>query len=79
VSAVWISIITAIGAFSVADLSIYLGYRLFVAGATGQFKFEASAAGGSVGVESIAPGIGFAAFGMFVALYALRRLMAKTR
>lgn len=38
----WISIIAAIGAFSVALESIYLGYRLFLASATGEFKFEAS-------------------------------------
>ncbi|MBV8450919.1 MAG: hypothetical protein JOZ29_01425 [Deltaproteobacteria bacterium] len=38
----WISIIAAIEAVSVALESIYLGYRLFLAGATGEFKFEAS-------------------------------------
>lgn len=35
----------AIGAFSVADLSLYFGYQLFLAGATGRFKFSASPAG----------------------------------
>jgi len=54
----WISIIAAIGAFSVALESIYLGYRLFLAGATGEFKFEASVKGGSVGLKSLAPGLG---------------------
>ena len=75
-SPIWISLTTAIGAFSVANLSIYLGYRLFVAGATGQFKFQASAAGGSVGLESVAPGIVFALVGMFIALYAVWHLVA---
>jgi hypothetical protein len=32
---IWISIVTAIGAFSVSSLSICLGYRLFMVGATG--------------------------------------------
>jgi hypothetical protein len=77
VSTVWVSIVTALGAFSVSNLSIYLGYRLFLAGATGQFKFEVSVLRGSVGVESIAPGIGFAVFGMFIALYALRCLIKR--
>jgi hypothetical protein len=54
---IWISIVTAIGAFSVSSLSICLGYRLFMVGATGQFKFTAQAAGGSVGLESVAPGL----------------------
>jgi hypothetical protein len=74
---IWISIVTAIGAFSVSLLSIYLGFRLFMAGATGQFKFTAQAAGGSVGLESVAPGLAFATFGAGVAIYALRRLIAK--
>jgi hypothetical protein len=76
---IWICITTAIGAFSVADLSLYFGYRLFLAGVTGQFKFAATIAGGSVGLESIAPGVGFALFGMFVAICAIRRLIAGPR
>jgi hypothetical protein len=36
-STVWISIVTSIGAFTVSGLSIFLGYKLFLAGATGQF------------------------------------------
>ena len=77
--AVWISIVTAIGAFAVSLLSISLGYRLFVLGATGAFKFEASAGGGSVGLESVAPGLAFALFGALIAAYALRRLIGNHR
>jgi hypothetical protein len=71
----WISIVTAIGAFSVAIESIYLGYRLFLAGASGEFKFKASVKSGSVGVKSVAPGLGFALFGAFVAAWAVYRLL----
>jgi len=60
VSTVWISIVAGAGAFSVSLLSIYLGYNLFIAGATGAFKFTAQSAGSSVGIESVTPGIAFA-------------------
>ena len=74
-SPVTISVATAVGAFSVSLLSIYLGYRLFVIGATGGFKFSAAMSGQSVGLESVAPGIAFAFFGAAIAVYALRRLI----
>ncbi len=77
-SRVWISIVTAIGAFSVSLLSIYLGYLLFLAGATGQFKFRAEVASGSVGLESVAPGLAFALFGMIVAAIALSKLIKRS-
>ncbi|MBM3551111.1 MAG: hypothetical protein FJX45_04955 [Alphaproteobacteria bacterium] len=77
-SPVWITIVTAAGAFSVSLLSIYLGYKLFLAGATGAFNFGAQSAVGSVGLESVAPGIAFAAFGMIVAVYALYKLIASS-
>ncbi len=76
-STVWISLVAGVGAFSVSLLSISLGYRLFLAGATGAFKFSAEGMGASVGLESVAPGICFAVFGAGVALYALRKLMGK--
>jgi hypothetical protein len=68
VSTVWISLVAGVGAFSVSLLSIYLGYELFLAGATGAFKFSAQGAGASVGVESLAPGIAFAFFGAAIAV-----------
>jgi hypothetical protein len=71
----WISIIAAVGAFSVSLLCIYLGYCLFFAGATGQFKFEASYKGMSVSLWSVAPGLVFAAFGAGVAIWAMYRLL----
>jgi hypothetical protein len=66
---VWISVITAICGFFVSGMSIYLGYKLFLAGATGEFKFNAETEKAKVGIVSVAPGIGFAAFGMFIAIY----------
>jgi hypothetical protein len=71
-----ITIVTAIGAFCVSSLSIYVRYLLFIAGATGTFKFRGEAGKVKVGLESVAPGLGFALFGMFVALYALHKLIA---
>jgi hypothetical protein len=73
---VWISIVTAIGAFVVSTLSIFLGYKLFLAGATGAFRFTARGAGSSVGFESVAPGLAFAAFGAAIAAWALYKLIA---
>jgi hypothetical protein len=70
-----VSVVTAAGAFSVSFLSVYLGYRLFLA-AAGQFKFRARLGRGAVGLESIAPGIGFALFGAAIAIYALSKLLA---
>jgi hypothetical protein len=72
-SPIWINIVMAIGAFSVADLSLYFGYQLFLAGATGRFKFSASPAG-----LDLAPGIGFALFGVIVAVYAIWHLVASS-
>lgn len=77
-NAYMITIVVAIGAFSVSSLSIYFGYRLFLNGATGKFKFNAKLGSGSVGLESLAPGIGFALFGAGIAIYALFRLVGET-
>lgn len=77
-STVWISVITALGAFAVSLLSIYLGYLLFLAGATGVFKFSAQVAGGSVGFESVAPGLAFAFFGAAIASVALFKLIGRS-
>jgi hypothetical protein len=71
----WITLSVSAGAFSVSLLSIYLGYLLFLAGATGAFKFSARAAGGEVGLESIAPGSLLIFFGSAVAIYTIRRLV----
>jgi hypothetical protein len=76
-STVWISIITSVGAFSVSALSIYLGYNLFLAGATGQFQFAVSKGDASASLMSVAPGLGFAAFGMFISIAALFKLIKR--
>jgi hypothetical protein len=67
--------VAAIGAFSVSFLSIYLGYRLFLAGATGEFKFKASLSGGSVGIKKRSAGTGVSLFGALLAGWAMYRLL----
>ena len=79
ISPVWISIIAGVGGFSVALLSIFLGYELFLAGASGAFKFNMQGGGATVGLESVAPGLAFALFGAGVAIYTLRKLMGPQR
>jgi hypothetical protein len=73
----WISLVTAVGAFAVGLLCIYLGYDFFKIGATGGFKLSASHNGSSVGLESIVPGLGFAFFGFGVACWALSKLIKR--
>jgi hypothetical protein len=75
----WITVIVGIGGFSVAIESIFLGYELFLAGATGTFKFSMGNGGTTVGLESVAPGIGFALFGAIVAVYTIRKMMGPQR
>ncbi|MBS4036474.1 MAG: hypothetical protein KGZ85_18575 [Ignavibacterium sp.] len=72
-----ISIITSIGAFSVAALSIFLGYKLFILGATGGFHFSSNMGGISLDLVSVAPGLGFAFFGMIISWKALGVLIKK--
>lgn len=69
-----ISYIVAVGAFAVAALAIYLGYDLFLRGATGEFKLLA----GFFSLVSVAPGLGFAAFGAAIAWRALGVLIGKS-
>jgi hypothetical protein len=56
-------------------MSIWLGYKLFIAGATGEFKFSAETEKRKVGLTSVAPGLGFALFGMLIAIFALYKLI----
>ena len=76
-STVWISIVTSVGAFIVSALSIYLGYELFRAGATGEFQFSVVKGDATASLFSVAPGLGFAAFGMFIAVAALFKLIRR--
>jgi len=70
-----ISIITSIGAFSVSALSIFLGYKLFVLGVTGAFHFTSSIGSFTLDLISVAPGLGFAIFGMIISWKALNTLI----
>ncbi len=72
-----ISIITSIGAFVVSALSIFLGYKLFVFGATGAFHFSSNIGGIKLDLISVAPGLGFALFGMVISWKALDTLISK--
>jgi hypothetical protein len=65
------------GSFAVALLSIFLGYRLFVIGAAGGFKFGSTLDSGGVGVESILPGIAFALFGLVLSAWTVMRATKK--
>jgi hypothetical protein len=71
----YISVTTAIGSFSVSGLCVQRGYDLFLAGAQGAFKFHAQTSAGTVGLESVAPGIGFALAGVALALYTVHRVI----
>jgi hypothetical protein len=53
--------------------SIYLGYLLFVAGASGAFQFVVQSRGVTATLLCVAPGLGFAFFEMGLAIYAVRR------
>ncbi|MHB1992472.1 hypothetical protein [Metallibacterium scheffleri] len=75
VSTVYISLTTAVGAFALAALSIVLGYLLIVGGATGEFKFTFTAGPVQLNLFAFVPGIAFAAFGMIIAVVAIRALM----
>jgi len=59
----------------VAALSIYLGYELFLAGATGEFQLSVTKGNASASLLSVAPGLGFAAFGMVISSVALFKLI----
>ncbi len=72
-----ISIITSIGAFAVSALSIFLGYKLFILGATGGFHFSSIIGGIKLDLISVAPGLGFALFGMIISWKALSVLISK--
>lgn len=72
-----VSIVVAVGSYAIALMYGYLGSELFVTGATGGFKFMSSAGANSVGIESVAPGLAFAFFGMFMSVFALLRLVDK--
>ncbi len=74
-SPVWITIIVSIGSFSVSALSIYLGYKLFLAGATGEFQLSVAKGDASASLLSVAPGLAFALFGMVISIVTLLKLI----
>jgi hypothetical protein len=71
----WITLCAVAGAFAVALLSILVGYRLFVIGAAGGFRFGAAPADESIGFLSVAPGIVVALFGMALAAWTVQRAL----
>ena len=79
ITPVWATVISATGGYSLAALSIFLGYELLLSGTTGQFGLEATFFGGTFGLKSVAPGIGFALFGMVIAIHTTRHLLSGIR
>lgn len=79
VTTIHISLATAVGAFSLAALSLVLGYLLIVGGATGEFKFTFSAGVVQLNLFALLPGLAFAAFGMIIAVVAIRALMGVSK
>jgi hypothetical protein len=72
-----ISVITAIGAFSVSALAIFLGFMLIEHGTTGSVALEFKIAGGSVNFYSFVPGVAFGLFGAAIAWRALSTLIGR--
>ncbi len=73
----WITLLTLAGSFAVALLSLLLGYRLFVQGARGDFRFSPGIETEGVGFASIAPGIILILFGMALAAWTIHRALGK--
>ena len=76
---VHISLTTAVGAFVLSALSIVLGYLLIVGGATGEFKFTFTAGTVQLNLFALVPGLAFAAFGMIIAVVAIRALLGVSK
>jgi len=70
-----ISIVTAIGAFSVAGISIYSGYDLFRLGVETKVAISASSTSESIELYAITPGIAFLFFGAYISRKALNTLI----
>lgn len=70
-----ISIVTAIGAFSVAGISIYCGYDLFRLGVETKVAISASSASESIELYAVTPGIPFLVFGVYISRKALNTLI----
>jgi hypothetical protein len=70
-----ISIVTAIGSFSVAGMSIYCGYDLFRLGVETKVAISANSASESIELYAITPGIAFLVFGVYISRKALNTLI----
>lgn len=77
VNPVHISIVTAVGAFSVSALMIWCGYLLIQSGASGVVELSVEARGVKVNFFTYIPGIAFGLFGAAVAWRALSVLIRK--
>lgn len=76
-TAVHISLFTCICAFSVAALSLVLGYVLIEHGTTGGMSLEFQRGDFKVNFFTFVPGLGFAFFGAAIAWKALDSLIGK--
>jgi hypothetical protein len=76
-SPVYISIVTAIGAFSVAALAIWCGYLLIQSGTSGALEVSVEVRGVKVNFFTYIPGIAFGLFGAAIAWRALSVLIKR--
>jgi hypothetical protein len=74
---VHISIVTAVGAFSVAGLALWFGYLLIQSGTTGAFELSVEARGIKVNFFAYIPGVAIGTFGAAIAWKALSVLIRK--
>jgi hypothetical protein len=63
-----IGMMQTVGVYLLSTLCIYLGYKLYWAGASGAFQFAVQVGGFTGTLLSVGPGLGFAACGMFIAI-----------
>jgi hypothetical protein len=70
-----ISVVTALGAFTVSGISIYCGYDLFRLGVETKVAISAKAASESIELYAITPGIAFLVFGVYISRKALKTLI----
>lgn len=75
---VHISLVTAVGAFFVAALSLTLGFFLILHGTTGEVALQVKSQALEVNFYSFVPGVAFGLFGAGIAWRALSVLIRRT-
>ncbi len=70
-----ISIVTAVGAFSVSGISVYCGYDLFRLGVETKVAISANTGSDNIEMYAVTPGIAFLLFGIYLSTKALKTLI----